>query len=30
MYEENNVTYRLGINWFDILVKIILLNFINS
>ena len=25
MYEENNVTYRLGINWFDILVKIILL-----
>lgn len=25
MYEENNVTYRLGINWLDIIVKIILL-----
>ena len=25
MYDDNNVTYRLGINWFDILVKIILL-----
>ena len=24
MYEENNVTYRLGINWKDIIVKIIL------
>ena len=25
MYEENNVTYRVGINWKDVLVKIILL-----
>ena len=25
MYDNDNVTYRLGINWFDILVKIILL-----
>jgi len=25
MYEENNVTYKVGINWKDVLVKIILL-----
>ncbi len=25
MYEENNVTYRVGINWKDVLVKIILI-----
>ena len=22
MYDENNITYRVGINWKDILVKI--------
>ena len=25
MYEENNVTYRVGINWKDIIIKVILL-----
>ena len=25
MYEDNNVTYRIGINWTDIIIKIILL-----
>ena len=25
MYDDNNVTYRLGINWKDIIVKVILL-----
>ena len=25
MYEESNVTYKLGVNWKDIIIKIILL-----
>jgi hypothetical protein len=25
MYDDNNVTYRLGINWKDIIIKVILL-----
>ena len=24
MYDENNVAYKLGINWKDIIIKIIL------
>ena len=30
MYDETNITYKVGINWKDILIKIIMLILINT